>query len=118
VTQDLDLWFQSLADPAIAEAARAAGGVFAGRANPPMVAGEGLERLDIVIHCDGLRAFRVEYARAIEIPLADFSVKVLPLERVIASKRAAGRPKDQAALESLKAALAARTFAGGRRRHR
>jgi hypothetical protein len=32
---------------------------------------------------------------------------VLPLARVIASKKAAGRPKDKAALEALRAALLA-----------
>jgi hypothetical protein len=33
-------------------------------------------------------------------------VRVLPLERIIASKRAAGRPKDLAVLPALEAALA------------
>ena len=107
VTQDLDLWVPSLADPAIAEAARAAGGVFAWRASPPMIAGDDLDRIDIVSRCDGLRSFDVEYAKALELPLDDFSVKILPLDRVIASKRAAGRPKDLAVLEALNAALAA-----------
>lgn len=108
VTQDLDLWFQSLADPAISLAARAAGGVLAWRVNPPMIAGDGLERLDLVIRMDGLEDFDVEYERAVELAVADFSLKILPLERVIASKRAAGRPKDKAVLESLRAALAAK----------
>jgi len=109
VTQDLDLWFRSVADPSIAQAARAAGGVFAWRSVPPMIAGDGLERLDIVLQCDGLDNFDVEYAHAADIPLDDFAVKILPLERIIASKRAAGRPKDKAVLEALKAALAARS---------
>jgi predicted nucleotidyltransferase len=107
-TQDLDLWFGSLADPRIAEAAAASGGVFAWRANPPMIAGSGLDHLDVVIHCHGLKAFDAEYAKAIDIELDGFAIKVLPLERVIASKKAAGRPKDKAALEALRAALAAR----------
>jgi hypothetical protein len=38
----------------------------------------------------------------------DVPVKVLPLERVIASKRSAGRPKDVAALPALEATLRAR----------
>ena len=78
VTQDLDLWFRSLADPAIALAARTAGGVFVTQSTVP------------------------------NLPIADFSVKILPLERVMASKRAAGRPKDKAALEALRAAIVAR----------
>lgn len=108
VTQDLDLWFRSLADPAIALAARKAGGVFVTRSSPPMIAGDGLDRIDLVIHCDGLKSFDAEYKKAIDIPLADFSIKILPLERVIASKRAAGRPKDKAVLEALRATVAAR----------
>jgi predicted nucleotidyltransferase len=107
-TQDLDLWFESLADPRIAEAAASSGGVFAWRANPPMIAGDGLDHLDIVVHCHGLKAFDAEYVKAIDLDLDGFSIKVLPLERVIASKKAAGRPKDKAALEALQAALAAR----------
>jgi hypothetical protein len=108
VTQDLDLWFHSLADPAIGLAARAAGGVFATRANPPVLLGDGLDRIDIVIKCDGLRDFESEYGGALDLALADFSIKILPLARVIASKRAAGRPKDKNVLQALRAALEAR----------
>jgi hypothetical protein len=111
VTQHLDLWFRSLGDPAIAEAARAAGGAFAARTNPPMIAGEGLDRINVMTHCDGLKSFDTEYAKAVDLRLADFSIKILPLERIIASKRAAGRPKDKAVLESLRAAVIARRAA-------
>ena len=107
VTQDLDLWFESIADEKIADAARAAGGVFAWRANPPMLSGVGFDQIDIVQHCDGLRSFKDEYAKAIEIRLEDFTVKVLPLARVIASKAAANRPKDRAVLPALLAAASA-----------
>lgn len=111
VTQDLDLWFRSLGDPAIAEAARAAGGVFAARTSPPMIAGEGLDRIDVVTRCQGLKSFDAEYAKAVDLSVLDFSIKILPLERVIASKSAAGRPKDKAVLEALRAALVARRAA-------
>ena len=111
VTQDLDLWFESLGDPAIARAAQVAGGVFVARSSPPMIAGEGLDRLDVVTQCDGLKTFAAEYAKAVDLPIADFTIKILPLYRVIASKRAAGRPKDKAVLEALRAALVARRAA-------
>jgi hypothetical protein len=114
VTQDLDLWFRSLGDPAIAEAARVAGGAFAASTNPPTLAGEGLDRIDVVTHCDGLKSFDIEYAKAVDLRIADFSIKILPLERIIASKRAAGRPKDKAVLESLRAAVIARRATGKR----
>jgi DNA-binding XRE family transcriptional regulator len=42
-----------------------------------MIAGEGLERIDLVIHCDGLKSFDAEYKEAIDIPIADFSIKIL-----------------------------------------
>jgi len=106
-TEDIDLWFQSLSDPGLDEAARAAGGVIAWSANPPMLTGKGLDHIDLVIQCDGLRPFDVEYAAAIEAEAFGVKVKVLPLRRVISSKKAANRLKDQAVLPALKAALAA-----------
>ena len=114
VTQDLDLWFHSLGDPAIAAAAKAAGGVFVTRSSPPMIAGEGLDRIDVVVHCHGLKSFDLEYKGAIDLPLADFSIKILPLDRVIASKSAAARPKDKAVLEALRATMAAKIATGKR----
>jgi hypothetical protein len=106
-TEDIDLWFESLSDPGLDEAVRAAGGMIAWRASPPMITGKGLDHIDIVIRCDGLRNFDAEYAAAIETKAFGVKVKVLPLRRVIASKKAANRLKDKAALPALKAALAA-----------
>jgi hypothetical protein len=106
-TDDIDLWFDSLSAPGIDEAARAAGGMIAWRASPPMITGKGLDHIDIVTRCDGLRGFDAEYAGALEAEAFGVKVKVLPLRRVIASKKAANRLKDVAALPALKAALAA-----------
>jgi hypothetical protein len=106
-TEDIDLWFESLSDPGLDEAARAAGGMIAWRASPPMITGKGLDHIDIVSRCDGLRTFNAEYAAAIEAEAFGVKVKVLPLRRVIASKKAANRLKDRAVLPALKAALAA-----------
>jgi hypothetical protein len=50
---------------------------------------------------DGLRAFEVEWKRARWGELEDVPVKILPLRRVIASKRAANRDKDVAVLPIL-----------------
>jgi hypothetical protein len=106
-TEDIDLWFESFSVPGLDEAARAAGGIIAWRANPPMITGKGLEHIDIVTRCDGLRGFAAEYAGAIEAEAFGVKVKVLPLRRVIASKKAANRLKDKAVLPALMAALAA-----------
>jgi hypothetical protein len=106
-TEDIDLWFESLSDPRLDEAARAAGGMIAWRASPPMITGKGLDHIDIVTRCDGLRSFDAEYASAVVTETFGVRVKVLPLRRVIASKKAANRLKDKAALPALNAALAA-----------
>lgn len=106
-TEDIDLWFSSLSDPGIDKAARAAGGMFAWRNIPPAISGKGFEDIDIVWKCDGLRGFEVEYSKAVEGEILGVAVKALPLHRVIVSKEAADRPKDRAALPSLRATLIA-----------
>jgi len=108
VTKDIDLWFRSTSHPGVAEAASKVGGVFAWRNNPPLFSGPGLDSIDVVIKCDGLLDFDSEYAAAVEIALAPgLVVKVLPIERVLVSKRAANRPKDRAVIPALEAAIAA-----------
>ena len=72
-----------------------------------MITGKGLDHIDIVTRCDGLRGFDAEYADALDAEAFGVEVKVLPLQRVIASKKAANRLKDTAVLPALKAALAA-----------
>jgi hypothetical protein len=70
--------------------------------------GEGLDRVDLVLTASGLDAFDQEYQRSREYELDGVRVRVLPLERVIVSKRAAKRAKDLAQIPTLEAALAAR----------
>jgi hypothetical protein len=107
VTQDLDIWVESSSSPAIAAAARAAGGFYSARTSPPMIGGEGLDRIDLVTHCDGLASFADEYEHTSALAIDDFEIRVLDLDRIIASKEAAGRDKDLAVLPQLRAALAA-----------
>ncbi len=109
-TQDINLWFEDRTDPRLLEAARRAGGVYVpGRLGmmPAQVGGGAIgDRLDVVTTPQGLDGFDEEYARARLIDLGGVQVRVLPLDRIIASKRAAGRPKDLAALPALEATLA------------
>ena len=109
-TQDLDLWFGRIDGAQLREAARRAGGVYTSGfgVQPPALGGEGLDRLDIVLTASGLDSFEQELRGAREYELDGIRVKVLPLERVIASKRAARRAKDTAQIPMLEAALAAR----------
>lgn len=108
-TEDIDLWFESTSDPRIAEAVRAAGGIWISGSfgmGPPRIGGDALsERFDVVVHLSGLESFDVEY-RGVRRELLDgLEVPVLPLGRILASKRAAGRAKDLAAAHGLEDAL-------------
>lgn len=109
-TQDLGLWFGSIDAAKLSEAARRAGGFYTQGfgMQPPAIGGEGLDRVDLVLTAHGLTSFDDEYARAREYEIDEIRIRVLPLERVIASKRAANRPKDAAQLPMLEAALAGR----------
>ena len=108
-TEDIALWFESTSDPRIAEAVRAAGGIWISGSfgmGPPRIGGDALsERFDVVVHLSGLESFDVEY-RGVRRELLDgLEVPVLPLARILASKRAAGRAKDLAAAHGLEDAL-------------
>ncbi|MDB5220985.1 MAG: hypothetical protein JWO86_8912 [Myxococcaceae bacterium] len=103
-TEDVDLWFESIADGRIAEAARTAGGFWVTRAEPPRLGGALGDRFDVVTHMSGLPDFAVEYAQAIDEIVGGVPVKLLPLRRIIVSKHAAGRPKDDAVVYALEAA--------------
>lgn len=117
LTQDLDLWFEETSDPRIGEAAHSAGGAFlpGGVAlRPPMIGGDVLgDRFDVVVHMHGLRTFAEEYAAAKEIVVEGVKLRILPLERIIASKRAAARPRDLAQIPALEEALAAEKDSSG-----
>ena len=97
VTADIDLWFEHRVPSHF--------GMM-----PPMLGGEELgDRLDVVLTVSGLRDFASEARDAKRIDVDGVDLPVLPLDRVIHSKRAAGRPKDLAVLPALEAALAAST---------
>jgi predicted nucleotidyltransferase len=113
-TQDLDLWFGAIDDEQLQQAAQLAGGFYTSGfgLQPPMVGGEGLDRVDLVLSASGLDSFERELSRAREYDLDGLRVRVLPLERVVVSKRAANRPKDSAQIPMLEATLAARRARG------
>ncbi len=115
-TQDIDVWFEDLSDPRIGEAVREAGGIWLSGSfglRPPGIGGDELgDRLDVVTHMHGLEGFEAEHARALSVDLDGLRVKVLPLARIVASKRATNRPKDQAQIPALEEALAVIEGAG------
>lgn len=108
-TVDIDLWFETGADPRIADAARLAGGIGISSFGmmPASLGGPLGDRLDVVLEMSGLDRFDQEYVRSKAISVEGVTVRVLPLDRILASKRAARRPKDLAAIPALEEALAA-----------
>lgn len=104
-TEDIDLWFEEIGDERIAEAARRAGGVFITRSQPPMFGGAIGDRLDVVLTMSGLPDFQAEFARAIDEPVSGVTLKVLPLARILHSKMAAGRHKDDPGIAQIRLAL-------------
>ncbi len=119
VTQDVDLWFEDLADPAISNALREIGAAYVPPfdLNPPMLAGAGAELFDIVLRMDGLMEFAEETANCVELPVGRYRLKVLSLERILASKKAADRPKDRLVIPVLEDIVATTRLAksGSRR---
>ncbi|HEX3474636.1 MAG TPA: hypothetical protein VHT91_06315 [Kofleriaceae bacterium] len=108
-TQEIDLWFAIISDPQIGPAAAAAGGIWvSGFGMMPAQLGGALgDRFDVVNSMSGLGTFDKEYPGALDAQIDGVTVKVLPLSRILASKRAADRPKDRAVIPALEETLAA-----------
>jgi hypothetical protein len=108
-TLDIDLWFESYTEEGVIDACNQAGGTLCWRTTPPLILGVGLEDLDIVLKCHGLRSFSDEYKKAITVDIKtdnnSIPLRVLPLSRVIKSKEASGRAKDLGILPVLKDTL-------------
>jgi hypothetical protein len=108
VTQDVDLWFEQLSDLKISQALQTVGAAYVAPSvlNPPMLAGAGAELFDIVLRMDGLGTFVSELKHCVDVPLGRYQLKVLSLDRILVSKLAANRPKDQLTIPVLRDALA------------
>jgi hypothetical protein len=109
-TRDIDLWFEDVSDPGIGRAVREAGGIWISASfgmRPPQIGGDPVgDRLDVVTHMDGLGTFAEERPNSTVVVIDGIPLHVLGLRRIIASKQAAGRRKDLAALPALEDALA------------
>ena len=82
------------------------GATYYWRSNPPEIDGPGIDQVDVVWNCQGLESFEREYEGAVRAEVApDLVVMVLPLDRIIVSKKAAGRRKDKAVLPMLRDVL-------------
>lgn len=61
--------------------------------------------VNFLYHVDGLHSFHAEYRRAKKVRWLGEEVAVLPLERIYASKKFVGRPKDLAHLPLLEQSI-------------
>lgn len=97
VTEDIDLWFDDLADPRLTRALQEVGAAYIPPFgyNPPMLGRPGSDPFDVVLRMDGLGPFADEWRCALGIHVGPLKLKVLPLHRILASKQAANRAKDQ-----------------------
>jgi hypothetical protein len=107
VTQDVGLWFRNLGDPNIQVALREVGGAYVPPtgSRPPMFVGKGVGLFDIVVHMHGLEGFEEEREKAMVLQIDGIEVAILPLERIIRSKEATGRQKDELVLPVLRDVL-------------
>jgi predicted RNase H-like nuclease len=119
VTQDIDLWFENLTDEQLRAALGDVGATYVPQIglNPPMFAGGGVELFDIVLTMSGLESFAEELEHCVDVALENIEVKVLSLERILASKRAANRSKDRLVIPVLEDTLFARDAVGKRDTH-
>ena len=108
VTQDVDLWFEDLSDPRIRAALQEVEAAYVPPSilNPPMFAGGGVELFDIVLTMHGLGAFAEEFRNCVEVSVGRYKLKVLRVDRILASKRAANRAKDRLVIPVLEDSLA------------
>jgi predicted nucleotidyltransferase len=110
-TRDIDLWFEDTSDVRIDQAVREAGGFWISGSfgmRPPQIGGDSVgDRLDVVTHMHGLGTFAQEFQNTTEIVIDGIPLRVLALQRIVASKRATGRKKDIAVIPALEEALAA-----------
>jgi len=115
VTQDVDLWFRSLPDQGLMRALAKVGASYLPptASTPPLLAGAGTELFDVVVHMHGLESFEKEAGQAVRMRIDRVDLPVLPLARIIASKKASGRPKDLSILPALEDTLRASRRAGG-----
>lgn len=110
-TQDVDIWVKDLGSDAFKDAVKSVGAVYIPPAvagmNPPMLAPSEFGTIDLVTGMSGLDDFDKEFENAISKTISGLELMLLPLERVIVSKKAANRDKDRATLPALEATLAA-----------
>jgi hypothetical protein len=108
-TQDVELWVENLGSEEFVTAVKSAGGFYIPPGlvdfNPPLIGPDELRVFDLVTHMHGLKSFVDEYDGGVEVTVDGVTLRLLPLERIIVSKKAANRIKDQAVMPVLESTL-------------
>ncbi len=111
-TQDVDLWIENLGSEEFLRAIKLAKAFYVPPGlvgtNPPMLGPSELRLFDLVTHMHGLETFSDEYTGCLDENIGGASLKLLPVERILASKRAANRDKDIAAIPILETLIKAK----------
>jgi hypothetical protein len=72
--------------------------------------------VNFVFEVDGLRSFAAEYRQALTFKIENLAVKVLPLERILKSKKTIMRDKDLPHIPRIEEALKAKSQVKGKRK--
>jgi hypothetical protein len=107
VTEDLDIWVEKLGGPDFQEAVKSSGGFYVPpfSGNDPMLGPGDLGVIDLVVNLDGIGSFDEEWSNSLSIEFDGVIVRLLPIERVLHSKRTANRQKDIAAIPILETTI-------------
>ena len=84
-------------------------------ANTVVILGDGTT-VNFLYRVDGLNTFLGEFRKAVKLEWLGRTVRVLPLDRILQSKKVVGRPKDVAHIPILKTFLECRDCYGRRSR--
>jgi len=102
VTQDFDLWVPSIEPEVLDRLAAKADAVLSGGREPPCALNFTEDMpVDLVRHLSTHLALQYALRISSRVRIQDIRIPVLPIKEIIASKKAAGRPKDLAALPIL-----------------
>jgi hypothetical protein len=107
VTKDVDIWFKDLSSPKLQSLFKKCGILYIPsiNLNPPVLAGAGIELLDLVTHVHGVKDFDVEYKKSLKVKMYGVRLNVMLLVDIIKSKKYLNRKKDSLSIPVLQDAL-------------
>lgn len=106
VTQDFDLWVKHIDPAVLGRIVNAVDALLSGGQEPPCAVNftEDIP-VDLVVRLSSRLSFDYALLKSPKVRIGRILIAVLPLEEIIRSKKAAGRPKDKAVLPVLQTQL-------------